>query len=812
MSRRNKRSRLQTIKPDEHFIFGPFEYSRFGKNTILSSHLTKDQIQQLQANMVEKYPIVVQEIDDLVADAANLVSQLPTEQLFCFVLREFTQNFTGLVAETEVGIEQGIPKFLLEYVQSLIASVLPHPNQRDKITDEEWKNLKETIEQLFYKLNSEYQQCLTAKKRFENPNLDMSLEEFRFKIETYWWNLRVKRYHVHECQSLCDLLTPHSAIIEELFGITATQLIEELGKIQYSLIFGYRDSLSSFIEFRKNTLNSMDLLIKNGTHLKNNNSLMSQVMASPSLREQGQEAFGKLFGLDRFDLEKIANLPKLLLDKLSWEPGQDKDFFAEGEFKGWPLRVWPTFKRPFLKLNNKHHCFDHSSLFDNIYRVLQRVIWNLKPEYKEAWNQIQKDTSEKLPLTYLSKIMPGAKIFRSIYYNKNDEVDGLVLFEDHLFIIEVKAGAFTYTTPATDLNAHIESLKNLILIPSGQGKRFVDYLKTKDEVNLYDDKKRRNLISTIRQDNFRHITICAVTLDSFTELAAQVQHMRQIGIDVDNKLLWSLSIDDLRSYGDIFDNPLIFLHFVEQRMKAANSAEIKLDDELAHLGLYFKHNNYALYAKQMSESCPDHRINFTGYRSPIDSYFFAKLLNDETLPRLEQDMPKRFAEIINFLKISSHSERAEIASFLLNLDGTLREALNTKINKQIEDASFNKSYSFSIYSDDVRLTVFCWTADFPKNNTNTDPLDHTRTIMALHSESDRVVLELTYDHGKKLEHFTWNFVNLDNLSFREIKVAQHNAALLRDDRLKRIKGKLGRNEPCPCCSGIKYKKCCGKKF
>lgn len=41
MSRRNKRSRLQTIKPDEHFIFGLFEYRRFDKNTILSSYLTK---------------------------------------------------------------------------------------------------------------------------------------------------------------------------------------------------------------------------------------------------------------------------------------------------------------------------------------------------------------------------------------------------------------------------------------------------------------------------------------------------------------------------------------------------------------------------------------------------------------------------------------------------------------------------------------------------------------------------------------------------------------------------------------------------
>lgn len=263
----------------------------------------------------------------------------------------------------------------------------------------------------------------------------------------------------------------------------------------------------------------MDSFIKSGKRLKNTDTLMCQVIKNPNLKKQGQEASGKLFGLDRFDLEKITNLPKPLLDKLSWEAGQDRDFFATGEFKGWPLRVWPTFKRPFLKLNNKHYCFDHSSLFDNIYRVLQRIICNLKPEYKETWNQIQKNTSEQLPFTYLDKIMPGSQVFQDVFYKTNDwcEVDRLIAFEDHLFIIEVKAGAFTYTTPATDLNAHIKSLENLILKPSDQGNRFLDYLKSAHEIKIYNENHSH--ISTIKHDDYRHITVCAVTLDSFTELA-----------------------------------------------------------------------------------------------------------------------------------------------------------------------------------------------------------------------------------------------------------------------------------------------------
>ncbi|MBP9829537.1 MAG: preprotein translocase subunit SecA [Proteobacteria bacterium] len=771
----------------------------------LNSHLAKDKNQQLQADMIKNYSTVVQEINDLIAYAAELVSQLPSDQLLLCTSQEFIQNFNGVVAETEIGVRQGSSKFLLEYIQSLVASVPSHQNQRDKITKKEWVDLKETIEKLFNKLMVEYQQCLTAKRLSENPTLDMYLEEFRVRAEWYWCFVRGKRYHVHERQSLLDIITPHSAIIKELFGITANQLVEELCKVQDSLIFGYKNSLISFNKFRENTLNSMN---RGGVPI-------SKIMENSSLMKQGQEAFGKLFGLDRFDLEKITNLPKLLLDKLSWEKGQDKDFFAEGEFKGWPLRIWPTFKRPFLKLNNKYYCFDHTSLFDKIYRVLEQNIKNLKPEYKETWNIIQKDISEQLPLTYLNNLMPGAKVFRDVYYpirinSKTEwcEVDGLVAFEDHLFILEARAGAFTYTTPATDLNAQIESLKNLILKPSEQGKRFVKYLKGSDESKLY--SKDHKHISTISHNSYRHITICAITLDSFTELAAKAQHMRQINIEVNNPLLWVFSIDDLRVYADIFYNPLIFLHFVEQRMRAANSLEIKLDDELDHLGLYFQHNNYALYAKQQREKHPYSKINFSGYRDPIDSYFFVKLSGDETLPRPEQNFPKRFAELINFLKNSSYFKRAKIVSFLLDMDRSLREALSNKINQQIEDVSFNRSYSFSIYSDDVRITVFCWTEDFPKSNTQTNSLDHTKAVMFLRGESNRIMLELTYDKDLNLKSFIWHHVKLDNLSSAEIKELQYNSALLRKDRLKRIKGKIGRNDYCPCYSGKKYKKCCGK--
>ena len=108
------------------------------------------------------------------------------------------------------------------------------------------------------------------------------------------------------------------------------------------------------------------------------------------------------------------------------------------------------------------------------------------------------------------------------------EADGLLTYDDHLFVLEVKAGDFTYTSPATDLPAHIESLKNLVFSRAGQSVHRLS--ESGPEVSIFDAD--HNEIGRIRRSDFRHVTVCAVTLDAFTELAARANHLRNVGINV----------------------------------------------------------------------------------------------------------------------------------------------------------------------------------------------------------------------------------------------------------------------------------------
>jgi uncharacterized protein YecA (UPF0149 family) len=57
----------------------------------------------------------------------------------------------------------------------------------------------------------------------------------------------------------------------------------------------------------------------------------------------------------------------------------------------------------------------------------------------------------------------------------------------------------------------------------------------------------------------------------------------------------------------------------------------------------------------------------------------------------------------------------------------------------------------------------------------------------------------------------WQTIDLASLSARKVEILRPLVDQLRATRMataKRELGKMGRNDPCPCGSGKKYKRCC----
>ena len=810
MNKQRKKT-AKRVKPDDYFASGPFEFARFGKLAIVKSHLTEKQLAEAQRRMAERFPALISELDALVSSIASQIACLPPAFLLHRAWWEFATATSDFEDKKADDSDRLATMRMIDYVQSVIASVKPE-TYAENVSEEDWGKLKANVTELFNRLTLEYQTCLTGYRKVKDPNLDMELEEFRMRAEVLWLNVRGKRYHVHERQALLDILTPHSDVLLRHFGIDSVNLVSELDKILAKLTRGLADSVQQFNAFRDETLDRLEKLARERA-ASNIEELREKVFEDKELASRRDKVMGELFGLDLFDVAKNTVIPRALIEVLTWSPGEETEFFAPGEFSGWPLRIWPVMKRPFIRLDGRVFCFDMFTLFDNIYRVLRHVIVQREPTYNVTWNDRQKAVTEELPFTYLGRLIPGANIYRPVYYRWSVngkaaqwyEADGVVIFDDHLIVVEVKSGAFTYTSPANDLPAHLASLRNLLQAPARQGSRFVDYLESAPEVAIADEGHKE--IGRLRRRDFRHITVCAVTLDAFSALAARAQRLAPLGIDVGKRAVWSLSIDDLRVYSELFDNPLTFLHFVEQRMRAAQSEHVDLSDEMDHLGLYVEQNNYTQHAAELKES-PLDRLSFDGFRTPIDEYYGAVVRGD--VPKLvRQEVPPRLAEIISLLGVSNEPRRSELASFLLDAAGDFRNTLARAIDQAFyENKELRRARPMSFYNA-MAMTIYVWSPSAPR--LDQEAKDHVRVVMAANNEASRRLVELEYSEDGTLIGAHMTHVSLADVSMAELQRIKEASVTLRNQRVRQaqLKGKIGRNEPCPCGSGKKFKRCHG---
>lgn len=822
MKRRNKHNgtrtrakrRKKAAAPDDYFRAGPFEFARFGRVTMGRSVASAAQWREAHARMAEDFPNVVSEIDSLVERIAGQVAGLRPDKMLQRAWWELTSVASGLRDGDER--DAGMALRMVDYVQSVIASVLPSLPYKPDITEEDWKRLTEDVETLFTRLSSQYQIAKTAHRRSTDPSVDIEREEFRFRAELIWMNVRGERYQVHEEQALLELLEPHSDVLIQLYGVGAKALVQELGKLLRTHVRGLHDAILELDQFREDVMERMSEVITQGK-AQTMAAAQQEVFTDPEFSRRRDKIGGELFGLDLYDVGKLTTLPTALIDDLTWSPGEDSSFFASGEMRGWPLRIWPTMKRPFIRLDERSLSFDSFSIFDNFYRGLQRLILKKSPDYAVRWNAGQKAVSEELPFRYLRRILHEALTYRPVFYRlKADdgktgwhECDGLLLVDDFLFVVEVKAGAFTYTSPATDLPSYLASLENLVKAPAKQGNRFVDYLESAPEVSIFDAE--HNEVARLRREDFRQVVVCAATLDPFTELAARSQHLRKVGIEVGPRPVWVLSIDDLRVYADLFDNPLVYLHYVEQRLKGAQSQRVDVNDELDHFGLYLKENHYASYASALvADDEPERptKLTFDGYRTPVDDYYSA-VLRGENPVKPSQRMPARIGEIIRWLASSRQKGRAQLASFLLDCGAEYRHAISDAIERQIrEHSELGRTRPMSTHGHHG-CTVWAWSSIVPRDSSVAEK--HARSAMIAAKETSRLVIELEYDETAQLKDMHWHRWDLERCSAEQIAEARVGASHLTQSRLAMAtrQGKIGRNDPCPCGSGSKYKRCCG---
>ena len=171
--------------------------------------------------------------------------------------------------------------------------------------------------------------------------------------------------------------------------------------------------------------------------------------------------------------------------------------------------------------------------------------------------------------------------------------------------------------------------------------------------------------------------------------------------------------------------------------------------------------------------------------------------------------------LLEYLTHSSIDNKVEISNYLLDFDTSAKEDLCEKLKTTFyrqRDIRGMSVINTSGTGECLRYTCF---VNQPSIELMSDDekREYVLSAMLWNQENERVMLEFTFDEACKFQGMKFHRYQLTDIKDDEkdclYEKGKQRAERLLERHRTLISKKIGRNEPCPCGSGKKYKKCCG---
>lgn len=784
-------------KTDDYFNNGIFEIAKVDNNIIHRNVLPLNKQQELLDCLARQESVLKKEINELVQTIRHDVVQCDPLQLLNYSQMMFLQSILGTSSESQLmGVENIAVARATEYIQSIFVSSQPDLHETQGDPTKAFFKISSDIEKL-YQFVTQYYFAYGAIYKKDHENDCEILDEL---IEAQiFYSVRGERYQCFEEEYNKYLLSPHNDVFMRLFGLSSQNIVDGISKLLYALSQGRFDSGNELVKMF-DSLQSVP------------ESCLEEFMESQ--RAKGQELIQNFMGTELNDVCKITGWNEAFVNELSFGLNECREFWNQNDYAGWPIIDLPTAKRPFIKIDNQYYCFDYYSLSDHIYRAIQKTITRLDSTY--SWSRVQNEASESMVESIFQKLLPGCTTYRNNYYPINGslkrlcENDLIVQYDDVLFIVEVKASSFAYTPPLTDFESHIKSYCKLIEEPNSQCVRTKEYLSSRKIAKFYNEDKSDKFL--IDMSSITDIVMFSISVDNINTFASHAEKLSFIKTKCG---AICIAIDDLMVYQDYFDSPLKFIHFLKQRMKASLLPALVTTDELDHLGMYIEHNCYSM----CFEGNDANRINPVGYRKDLD-IFYGQRFHPELHPeKPSQNLPPLFEEIISLLERKGSKDRIAFSDYLLNFSSEAKEQFAEEVLHIYEDQK--KTHRGKIITtagrneNDLRYSCFIFQPNVPAIS-NSEQEEYIWSNMLWNGEKNRVRINITFDNSGKIIDIDYSRYDEKSIpdDQRDILFEQGKArAAERIQNYRNVYGnKIGRNEPCPCGSGKKYKRCCGRNF
>lgn len=760
---------------------------------------------------------------DMEATAARmreLIGGMPPHDLLGYI---YAQHMIKKMSEEErdaQGPDDPINQnqFLLEYIHAVLAT----DAAPDKMEFSEEKCAE------LFKLSSKLRDqamfyAMATSADAKDGAFGPDTADIEFRAKSSWVLLRGHRYQVLEGEFYRYVLATHDEALKEVYGAGATEIAAGF----QAMADAARTGQAFAIEQIMNQFHAAHAFAAaKGKPLE---EVMEEWVAENKNQSKAAgQAMEDMFRGGVANVSRHTELPQELLADLAYERGEDNEFFAAGDHSGTPYRTLPVRKKPLIKLGSDYFAVDPCFTRDAGYRALLFNLLQRKPVYKVEFNERQKVMSEAAFANILSAQLPGAKVLQEVYYKDPvskqwSENDTLILIDDVLYLVEAKAGAAaTIASPASDFGRHAQSVQDLVIKAYKQCERFFNYLDTADEVPLFHliDGKYVEC-ARVRRADYRVMLPIGLTVESFSPFSAFCKELPEIEPLLGKHAFISLSIDDLFVLRRFLPTPGEFAHYMEVRQAVAGLRRAHLFDELDHLGAYLKKNRVDIELSEQLKKDPDFVV-WDGMSFDVDRSFEGE--NWETDPRPTQAYPEEMLKLFGALDATRGYGWLRVDNYFRNLGNEGRSEFAAML-VELRSSLNQHDGRYFIYGQDAETPCFIWLhrsggiIDWKRVNDKASsaalmaPAERMTGLMIEATASGTYKAASTFSIARPAGRTEANAHIFDNAERMKQRAKNFVKGLKAPtQKIQPASGipKVGRNDPCPCKSGLKYKKCHGR--
>jgi hypothetical protein len=429
------------------------------------------------------------------------------------------------------------------------------------------------------------------------------------------------------------------------------------------------------------------------------------------------------------------------------------------------------------------------------------------PAYKNAMGKHRGDVGEEIAFELLSQVFGKGNTHRSVLIKNTKghtltDIDVLCVLGNKALCVQIKSKKLTLVARRGDFEQLSKDFEGAVQDAYDQG------LISRDAVL----KRKGRFVNSAGTEidlpkNINEVYIMGLTTENFPALVHQVSYM--LTKKPDDPFPLFVSAFDLELLVHYLKDPYDFLYYVRQRTTLLEY--FRADEELVYLG-------YHLDKKLWKKEDADFVALNTDFGQNIDRDYYpyktgvAHLLPENNNPIYNRWKDPGFDAFIAEIKKSNEPKKTDIIFDLLDWSGDARKDIvanmlkaksksrNEAQMKRISSpptSGFGLSYTVINIIDPVELAY---------NATN-----YARMRKYLAKCNTWLGLGAFATSPNLIDHLVY----LDEPWQYDVKFEKDYAAELAQLAKPKItsmpgKGKIGRNDPCPCGSGKKYKNCCGR--